>query len=216
MLTRQSASVVQIPEFRPLIARVPLPEAISMRKDPLFGPRLLFVAPGAPDRAVDASCTQGVEQRHRLQGVAAGPGAGLFDRPTRVDAFLHAGDMQRVTQLSSIGVTKSERFREIVTGVDMQQREWRRRRQKRLAREPGHHDGILATGEEQHRPLELRRDLPQHVNRFVFECLQVAATRCTRVGAVAHVVAPPSIHVRHGIAQSPTATNGAFAVRNSR
>jgi len=44
---------------------------------------------------------------------------------------------------------------------------------KCFAREPCHHDGVLATGEEQRGILELGGSFPQNENRFGFQLIEV-------------------------------------------
>ena len=46
------ARVKEIPEFRPLVARVPLPARIAERKDAFLGPRPLFIPPRSADGRV--------------------------------------------------------------------------------------------------------------------------------------------------------------------
>lgn len=41
MFANVLAAVEQVPEFRPLILRIPLSEFVAMRKEPLFGPSFL-------------------------------------------------------------------------------------------------------------------------------------------------------------------------------
>ena len=63
----------------------------------------------------------------------------------------------------------SDRLREIVPRVDVQQRERDLRRPERLRRQVRHDDRILAAGKQQRRVLELRRRLAQDENRFGLE-----------------------------------------------
>ena len=46
--------VVEVPQLGTLVLRIPLAERIAERVDPLLGARLLFVAPGAAERRVEA------------------------------------------------------------------------------------------------------------------------------------------------------------------
>ena len=46
-------AVVQVPELRPLVLRVPLVQAVAEAVDALLGPRLLLVAAGAAERRVE-------------------------------------------------------------------------------------------------------------------------------------------------------------------
>ena len=60
-----------------------------------------------------------------------------------------------------------------MTGVDVQQRKGNPPRRKGLARQMRADDRILAAGEEQTGPLELRRHFPQYVDRFRLKLTQV-------------------------------------------
>jgi hypothetical protein len=51
------------------------------------------------------------------------------------------------------------------------------RRRKRLARQPRENDRVLATGEQQGRPLELSGYFAKHMDAFAFELWQMAAGR---------------------------------------
>ena len=73
------AAVVEAPQLGPLVLRVPLPEVVAERVDPLLGAGLLLVAPGAAEDGVEAVGLDGVEQRDGLQPVAHGARPGLLD-----------------------------------------------------------------------------------------------------------------------------------------
>jgi hypothetical protein len=62
---------------------------------------------------------------------------------------------------------------EVVPGVHVQQREGDRRRGERLQRQMQHDDGVLAAGEQDHRPLELARHLTEDVHGLGLESVQV-------------------------------------------
>ena len=94
LLALADAGVQQIPRLWPLVARVPPTMTIAERQDALLGPRLVFVATSAPERGIEAVLGDCVEQRHRLQTVAAGPRTRVFDHSAVVDRLLHAGDDQ--------------------------------------------------------------------------------------------------------------------------
>ena len=64
------AAVKEVPQLRPLILGVPLPEGIAEGIDPLLGARLLFVAARAAESRVEAARRQGVEQGAGLQQAA--------------------------------------------------------------------------------------------------------------------------------------------------
>ena len=70
VLALVDAGVVQVPQLRALVLRVPLAEAVAEREDALLRARLLLVAPRAADQRVEAELVDRFEQRHRLRRVA--------------------------------------------------------------------------------------------------------------------------------------------------
>src|SRR4029450_1316922 len=83
--------VVQVPELGPLVLGVPLAEVVAEAEDPLLGPSLLLVAPGATEHGVEAVRLDGLQQHHRLEPVPARPGAGFLDHLAGVYRVLDAG-----------------------------------------------------------------------------------------------------------------------------
>ena len=65
------AAVVEVPQLRPLILRVPLAERVAEGVDALLGARLLLVAPRAAESRVEAALGERVQQRAGLQQAAA-------------------------------------------------------------------------------------------------------------------------------------------------
>ena len=63
-------ALVDLPQFRPLLARVPLTEGVAKGQDALLGARLVLVAPRAAEGGVEVVVVDRVEQRHRLQAIA--------------------------------------------------------------------------------------------------------------------------------------------------
>jgi hypothetical protein len=115
-----------------------------------------------------------LEQRRGLQAVAAGPRPGLLDHLAGVDRLLDAGHHQPQAQLGDLLVAVGHDLGEVVTGVDVHHREGQLGRGERLDRHPEHDGGVLAAGEQQHRPLELGGDLADDVDGLGFQCLEVA------------------------------------------
>jgi hypothetical protein len=70
VLALVAAGVVQVPQFRALVLRVPLAELVAEAHDALLGAGLFLVAAGAADAGVEAEFLDGFEQRHRLVLVA--------------------------------------------------------------------------------------------------------------------------------------------------
>ena len=63
---------------------------------------------------------------------------------------------------------------EVVAGVDVHHRERQPPGAERLERQVQHDDGVLAAGEQQHRPLELGGHLPNDVDGLGLQRAQMA------------------------------------------
>ena len=173
MLALADARVVEVPQLRPLVARVPLPEVVAEAEDPLLRAGALLVAARAADRGVEAVLLDRVEQRRRLQPVARGARAGLVDDAAVRDRLLDRGDDQPLAELLDAPVAELEHLGEVVAGVDVHHRERELARPERLLRQPEQHDRVLAAGEQQHRPLQLGGDLAEDVDRLGLELVEV-------------------------------------------
>ena len=89
--------IEEVPQFRPLVLRIPLAVRIAERVDAFLGARFLFVAAGSADRRIELAFRQSIEQSAGFQQTAALLGAQVagigarFDRcPVRVDDQLRA------------------------------------------------------------------------------------------------------------------------------
>src|SRR6267378_5105843 len=80
VLALRHAGVVEIPQLRPLVLRVPLAEFVAERKYTFLCARLFFVAARAADRCIEAELRDCFQQRYRLRGVSAFIEAPQFDR----------------------------------------------------------------------------------------------------------------------------------------
>ena len=162
-------AVVEIPQLRTLIGRVPLPERVAEGEDPLLRPRLLLVPPRAPEQRVEVVLKHGVEQRDGLQPIARRSRPHLLDDSALIDRVLHRGDNQFDIKLCDTAVAKVNRLREVVARIDMHHRERNPRRPESLLGQTQHHDRVLAAGEQQAGPLELGGDLADDVNALSLE-----------------------------------------------
>ena len=99
VLSLVDAPVVEIPQLRPLVLRVPLAELVAEREHALLRPRALLVAARAAEGRVELVLLDRVEQRDRLQLVARRARARLLDHPALVDRVLHARHHQALAQL---------------------------------------------------------------------------------------------------------------------
>src|SRR3954470_23290501 len=64
------STVVEAPQFRALVARIPLTELVAEAEDPFLGPGLLLVATGAAEDGTELVLADAAQQRHGLQPVA--------------------------------------------------------------------------------------------------------------------------------------------------
>ena len=171
VLTLVVAAVVQVPQLRPLRLGVPLAELVAEAEHPLLGAGLLLVAAGTAERGVELVLPDGAQQRDGLQRVARRDG---LDHAAGVDVVLHLGDDQPHTGFGDELVADLDDLVEVVAGVDVHHRERQPARPERLERQMQHHDGVLAAGEQQHRPLELRGHLPNDVDGLGLQRAQMA------------------------------------------
>jgi len=172
VLARIDAGIEKIPDFRPLVFRVPLSEAVAKAEEPFLCAGLFLVAPRAANQAIKLKFLNGRKQRGDLQLVAAdfaGPGHG----DALGDGVFDFADDEFGAEFLRAAVTEFIQFREMMAGVHVQQRHRDVGRAERLFRQAQKADGILATGKQQGRPVELRRDFTHDVNRLGFEILQM-------------------------------------------
>ena len=165
------ARVEQMPQLRPLVARIPLSEVITQADDALLGASLLLITTPAAEDPVEAPLRDRVEQGPRLERIA-GAVAALVQAPV-VDPVLHLLDDQSQTQPLDFGIAIGEHLGEVVPGVDMQHGEGDRRRPEGLDREVEHDDGVLAPAEEQDRAFEFADDLADDVDRLAFQHVEL-------------------------------------------
>ena len=154
----------------PLVLRIPLAELVTEREHPLLGARLLLVAPcrrrsTAPNRCSSIASSSAVVCSRFL---LAAP-AGFLGHPAGVDGILHGRHDQPEPEFSDPAITEIDHLVEVVPGVHVHDREGDPRWPERLLGQPQHDDGVLAAGEKQHRPFELGRHLPHHVDRLGLE-----------------------------------------------
>ena len=173
MLTLAVPAVVDVPDLGSLVLRVPLAELVAEREEALLGACLLLVAPGAAHHRVELVLLDRVEQRRGLQPVARRARTGVLDDAAPVDRVLHRGDDEADVEPLDRRVAELDDLGEVVPGVDVHHRERQARRPERLERDVEHHDAVLAAREQQHRPLELGRDLAQEVDRLGFERVEM-------------------------------------------
>ena len=173
MLALADPPVEEAPQLRPLVLRIPLAEVVAEGEDALLGPSLLLVAPGSAERSVESVFLNSPEEGDRLQAVAAGARATLFDGPARVDVVLHGCDDQPLADLRHPPIAKLEDLGKVVTGVDVHDREGEATGPERFLSQAQQHDRVLAAAEEQHRPFEFSGHLAHDEDGLGLECVKV-------------------------------------------
>src|SRR5262245_48138969 len=118
------ARIIKMPKLRPLILWIPLAEFVAKRKDPLFGACFLFVAPRPAHARIETELRNRFEQGHRLVHIAALVRGAQHHTPL-VDRILYRAHDQLFAQFGGAPIAKFNEFREIMLGVDMQQRKWK-------------------------------------------------------------------------------------------
>ena len=110
VLAGVEARVVEVPDLRALVLRVPLAEAVAEAEEALLGAGLLLVAPRAADAAVEAELLDGRQQRGNLQAVAADL-AGRGHRGAVGDGALDGADDELAAQLRGAPVAELDSAR---------------------------------------------------------------------------------------------------------
>ena len=139
------AAVENVPQLRTLILGVPLPERIPMGEKPFFRTRLFFVAPPASKCGIVITRLKTVKQGNGLQSVAAGMGTGLFLYLAGINGLLYRSHHQFRAQFRNKAIPILHRFREIMAGVHVHERERQTGGIKCLLCQMRHDDGILAS-----------------------------------------------------------------------
>ena len=90
-----------------------------------------------------------------------------------VDAFLHAAYDEFGSEFLSQFITILDGFLEVMSRVDVQQREWNLCRIESFVGKICYHDRILATRKEDDWTLELGSYFAEHVDRFCLQLLEM-------------------------------------------
>ena len=165
--------VVEVPQLRTLVARIPRAELVAEAEHALLGARLLLIATRAAEHRAELVLADAAQQGHRLQPVAGRVRPGVLDRTAGVDVVLHAGDDQAQPVLLDRLVAERDDLVEVLAGVDVHHRERHPSRPERLDREVQHHHRVLAAGEQQRRALDGGRDLAEDVHGLGLELFEV-------------------------------------------
>src|SRR5262249_37789935 len=152
----------------------PLAKRIAQREHALFGPRSFFFAARSADGRIELIFVERVKQSRCLQLAAASRDSELQRMGARRNSVFVAMDNDAGADLLRKAIAEFEHLLELVAGVDVKERKWKRPRIKRLAREVHKHAGVLADRVEQHRVPELRNGLAQNVDRLAFELAKMS------------------------------------------
>src|SRR5690606_11100652 len=115
------AGVEQIPQFRPLVLRVPLTELVAEALEARLVARVFRVAARTTDARIEADFLDGFVQRLRLVLVAR-LGRALQDLLAVRDRLLHRAHAQALAQFGGAAVAEFDHFRIVVAGGDVHQR----------------------------------------------------------------------------------------------
>ena len=113
--------------------------------------------------------SQRVEQGDGLELVTARARALFLLRAPAVDGLLNARDDEALSERLDRTIAKLEGLGEVVARVDVQDRERKASRTKRLLREVEEEDRVLASAEQEDGSVELRRELAEDSNGLGFE-----------------------------------------------
>ena len=197
VLAGRVPAVVEVPQLGALAARVPAAELVAQarRSAPWPGP-----SPRRGGRRRRPRRTGARRWRRAAAGSAAGCGcrpARSASRPSSIQSCtvrdLAAAGRAAATSASRKASTSGKLWPVSTcssgngTGAGAE----------RLGRQVQHHDGVLAAGEQHHRPLELAGDLAEDVDRLGLEHVElVAGAGRGRTVAVGRSVTVTSLSVR--------------------
>ncbi len=165
----REVGVELVPEFRRLVAEVPLPGVAARAEHPLLGAHALLVAADPGDDAGELVLGDGVAQAQRLARGRAGGG-----RQGRIHRVHRRALLAQQVELPGghILVAEGIHFRELLAGVDMHHGK-RHPPEERLAGEPDHDVGVLAQRPQHGQPVDAVEGLAQDVDALRFEAVEM-------------------------------------------
>ena len=157
-----------VPEFRRLVAHVPVALETARGKHPLLGAGRLLVAADAGDQPVEAVLGQRELQAFGLARRRAGG-----RRQRRIDPFERRAFLDDQIEVPFAGVAVAERvhFGKLLAGVDMHGGK-RQMAEEGLAREPDHHVGVLAERPQQGELLHAGEGFAEDEDALGFEFVE--------------------------------------------
>src|SRR6185437_4738208 len=166
------ARIVKVPDFGPLIFRIPLAETIAEAEETFLRAGFFLIAPRAADAAIKTIFLDGAQERGDLQAIAADIAFGDH-RSAFGNGLIHRADNQFRAELLGAAIAKINQLGKLVAGLHVEQRHGNVSRAKSLFRQAQQTNGILAAREKNRGPLEFTGDLTHHVNRFGFEIFEM-------------------------------------------
>src|SRR5262249_37082408 len=128
--------IVEVPQFRPLILRIPLTECVTEGEEPLLGARLLLVAPRPTDGGVEAIVAKTSKENLRFEEPATLLRAQNEWIRSRGDSRLVAPHEEVGADLLHVTVAKLVHLRELKARVHVHERKGNLPRAKGLLDEP--------------------------------------------------------------------------------
>ena len=173
MLAFVDARIVNVPQFRTLVLRIPLAEFVPERIDAFLGARFFLVPPRAAECGVIAPLRQAVEQGARLQK----PAALLRADAERIGAFFNrllvgVNDQFRPDRRRKL-VAELDHFTKLIGRIYVQKGEGNAPRIEGLLRQPDHHGRVLADGIQHDGVLKFGRDFANYLNALSFEKIEM-------------------------------------------
>ena len=165
--------VEKIPQLRPLILGIPLPEVIPVGEKTLLGACLLLITSATTQCRIEAILLDRIQQRRDLQAVPRRIRSFFFLNFTLVDRPLNRAHDKASPQLLHKSIPILESLREVMTGIDVHQREGQPGGPESLTGKVGHDDRVLSSREQERGIFKLARRFPQHEDGFRFKLVEV-------------------------------------------
>src|SRR5690606_31921567 len=149
-------AVEEVPQFGALVFWIPFAEIVAVGEKAFFGTCFFFIAASPADGAIDFMFFDSVEEGGDLKGIAGGIFSSFFCNASVVDRFLYRSYEELYAEVFYELIAESDSFREIVTGVHMQQRKRNFTGIEGFFCQVSNQDGVFSTGKQDNRVLELR------------------------------------------------------------
>ena len=156
--------IVDVPQFWPLILRVPTVILITERVHAFLGSALLFITASASKSCIEFVLVEGLLERLGFHDVGVHFGAMCKWSNTLIHAVLIDVDEQIHPHLFGHPVTKFDHFFELPGRINVEQGKWRSGGGKCFLGQVQHDCRIFADGIQHHRILKLGNHLTNDVD----------------------------------------------------